>query len=305
MQDAMDFGQPKQQGLSFPVSLVQKYRPQVKNFVGLDDVKRKLLGFLENPKPCAILAIGAPGTGKTEMGRALCEELPASLYHMKAASVDAFSMEKAWEHFQYFPGEGRRFHFGLIDEADRMTEKAQDQWLSYGDSTAGIKPNLLGGMEQGEVPPIIWFHTSNGLGPKQTDPPTALHARFVTRCMVLRFEPPPVDATARYLRWVWEREGGPKKYPAEFFESLAKGIAMRDALMRLDSELLAPRTAKEMRVYLEEQRIAVEEAEQRKWEAAIADAPDPDKSERAKRAWQTMRANNQNRTAINGVRREA
>jgi MoxR-like ATPase len=300
VQDAMDFGQPKQQGFSFPVSLVQKYRPQVKNFVGLDEVKRTMLGLLKSPRPCAILAVGPPGSGKTEMGRALCEELPASLYHMKAASCDASTMQAAWEHFQYFPGEGKRFHFGLIDEADRMTEKAQDQWLSYGDSTAGIKPSLLGGMEQGEVPPIVWFHTSNGVGPKQTDPPGALHARFVSRCMVLRFEPPAPEKIARYLRWVWEREGGPKKYPQEFFEGMAKGIAVRDALMRMDVELLAPRSAKEVKEYLAEQKRNVEEAEQRKWQEALDNAPDPNRSASAKRAWETMRTQKQNVAAISG-----
>src|SRR5580658_4539718 len=273
----MDFGQPRQAGLEFPQSLAVKYQPKVKNFVGLDAVKRAMLGLIAKPRPCAILAIGPPGTGKSAMGMALAEELPASLLHLKSQSCDVAELERTWEHCQYFPSRGK-FHLVLADEFNETSDKTQLQWLSYGDGTAGLKPVMFGGFEAGEAPPIVWFITSNGVGPTQTDPPTGLQARVVQRCMVLRFEPPAPDKMARYLRWVWEREGGPKKYPQEFFESMAKGIAMRDALMRMDVELLAPRSAKEVKEYMVEQRRIVEEAEQRKWQEAVDNAPDPNRS---------------------------
>jgi MoxR-like ATPase len=295
----MDFGQPRQEGFTFPQSLATRYQPKVKNFIGLDAVKRAMLGLIAKPRPCSILAIGPPGSGKTSLGMALAEELPASLTHLRSQSCDVLALEKTWEHLHYFPARGK-FHLVLADEFNETTDKTQLQWLSYGDGTAGLKPTMLGGFERGEAPPVIWFLTSNGVGPTQTDPPTGLQARVVQRCMVLRFEPPAPEKTARYLRWVWEREGGPKKYPQEFFESMAKGIAVRDALMRMDVELLAPRSAKEVREYLADQKRAVEEAESRKWQEALDNAPDPNRSASARRAWDTMRAAKENRVAISG-----
>jgi hypothetical protein len=300
VQDAMDFGQPRQNSLAFPVSLAVKYQPKVKNFIGLDAVKRAMLGLLAKPRPCAILAIGATGTGKTAMGLALADQLPASLYHLKSQSCDVAALQDAWQHCQYYPGEGKRCHFMLLDEFHRTTDKTQLQWLSYGDGSALLRPTLLGGFEAGEAPPVIWYLTMNGVGPTQTDWPTGLDSTVMTRCMVLKFEAPSPEKVARYLRWVWEREGGPKKYPQEFFDSLAKGIAVRDALMRLDVELLAPRTSKEVREQLAADRAAIEEAEANKWAEALENAPDPKRSQAAQQAWRTMRANGTNRAAING-----
>lgn len=301
MQDQMDFGQPRQNALMFPASLAIKYQPQIKNFVGLDDIKRQMLGFIANPKPCSILAIGPSGTGKSAMGQALAQEIPASLLHLKSQSCDVAAMEKAWKDCQYFPAPGTKFHLVLVDEFHRTSDKTQLQWLSYGDGTANLKPTMFGGgLEPGEAPPIIWFLTANGVGPNQTDPPTGLDATVLTRCMVLRFTPPAPEKIARYLRWVWEREGGPKKYPDEFFASLSQGIAVRDALMRLDVELLAPRSAKDVREFLSEQRRVIENEEAERWKAELANMPDPNRSAASKRAWDTMRAADRNRQALSG-----
>lgn len=299
MQDAMDFGQPRQNEFSFPQSLAVKYQPDLKNFIGLDAPKRMLLGLLKKPRPCAILAIGAPGTGKTAAGMALARELPASLNHLKSQSCDVATLQNTWEHCQYYPAKGS-FHLVLVDEIHQTSDKTQLQWLSYGDATATLRPVMFGGFESGEAPPVIWYLTCNGVGPKQTDIPSGLLAALALRCMILRFEAPEPAKTAAYLRWVWEREGGPKRYPAEFFESLAKGIGVRDALMRLDMELLAPRSPKEIREQLAADREAAQRVEAERVENALANAPDPDRSAAARRAWVTMRTDRANQVAMSG-----
>jgi hypothetical protein len=293
----MDFGQPRQNAFEFPVSLAVKYQPKLKDFIGIEGPKRALLGLLKKPRPCAILAIGAPGTGKTSAGMALAEEMPASLNHLRSQSCDVSALERMWEHCQYYPAKGN-FHLTLVDEIHQTSDKTQLQWLSYGDGTASLRPVMFGGFEAGQAPPVIWYLTCNGVGPKQTDPPTGLLAALVQRCLILRFEAPEPAKTAAYLRWVWEREGGPKKYPGEFFESLAKGIGVRDALNRLDVELLAPRGVKEIREQLAADREAAEKAaELARTEITLVD---PERSAAARRAWVTMRTDRENRAAVSG-----
>jgi DNA polymerase III gamma/tau subunit len=93
-------------------------------------------------------------------------------------------------------------------------------------------------------------------------PPGELLPRFLSRCMVLNFEPVPQKALALYLEDIWDKEHGPRHYPIEYFEQLAEGMGVRDALMRLDSELLAPRSAAEIKRILAEQKAAKMQQEQ-------------------------------------------
>jgi hypothetical protein len=72
-------------------------------------------------------------------------------------------------------------------------------------------------------------------------PPAELLPRFLSRCLVLNFETVERKPLAAYLEQVWDKEHGPRHYPVEYFEHLADGMGVRDALNRLDSELLAPR----------------------------------------------------------------
>src|ERR1700687_98577 len=62
-------------------------------------------------------------------------------------------------------------------------------------------------------------------------------------CRRLRSEGVGRKPLAAYLEQVWDKEHGPRHYPVEYFEHLADGMGVRDALNRLDSQLLGPRPA--------------------------------------------------------------
>lgn len=259
-QSMFDLGEPRQNALEFPVSLALKYEPRVGNFVGLAEPQRIFGALLKNPRPCSILCIGAPGNGKTVMGMSFAEQLPAGFHHLKSQTCDVATLQQTWDKLQYMPAKGK-FHVVLCDEANGMTDKAQLQWLSYGDGAAGLRPLWGGGFERGQAPPVIWIWTVNGIGPGQTRPPLTLESKFVSRQTYrLKFMAPDPKTLGQYLKAIWEKEKGPKGYPVEWFAKLAKGVGVRDALNRLDSELLAPRPLKEIR----------EEV------AAVAEVPDAD-----------------------------
>jgi MoxR-like ATPase len=262
-QTSFDLGETYQHGFEFPVSLAEKYQPRIENFVGLEEPKRVMLALLRNPKPCNLLFIGDPGSGKTTMAMKFAEQLPAAHHHIRAQSADVATLDRIWELCQYYPARGR-FHVVHIDEVDGATEKAQLQLLSRMDGTACLRPTWGGGFERGEVPPIINIFTCNG---RTVDgkmmPPPALLPKFLSRCVKLYFDGVPSDQLAAYLAAVWQNEGGPTHVPAEYFAYLAEGIGVRDALIRLDSELLAPRSLAEIRAILKDaRRRAQEDADQ-------------------------------------------
>jgi MoxR-like ATPase len=261
-QSAFDLGEPRQNGFDFPVTLAEKYQPKVESFVGLDEPKRVMQGLLKNPKPCALLFIGDPGCGKTTMAMSFAEQLPAAHHHIRAQSADVATLDRIWEQCQYYPARGR-FHVVHIDEVDGATEKAQLQLLSRMDGTSCLKPIFGGGFERGEVPPIIYIFTCNGrMVNGEMKPPAELLPRFLSRCITLYFQPVPVEQLGQYLTAVWKKETD-TTLPREYAEYLAEGMGVRDALMRLDSELLAPRSPAEIKVILAEhkQRKAAQQAQ--------------------------------------------
>lgn len=260
-QNAFDLGEPRQNGFDFPVTLAEKYQPRIEDFVGLTEPKRVVLGLLKNPKPCSLLFIGDPGSGKTTMAMKLAEALPAAHHHIRAQSADVATLDRIWELCQYYPARGR-FHLVHIDEVDGATDKAQLQLLSRMDGTSCLKPMWGGGFERGEIPPIIYVFTCNGRTVQgQMKPPNELLPRFLSRCIVLTFEPVSPGILAPYLKRVWTLEKGAKHYPIEYFRQLAIGVGVRDALMRLDSELLAPRPIAEIRRILAEAKARAEQQE--------------------------------------------
>ena len=238
-QSVMDLGQPQQDGISFPLSLAERYQPrQIRNFIGIERPKQFLTNLLAKPRPCALLVIGPPGAGKTAAGLAFAEELPGSLHHVSAQKCDVATLDALNDKFAYCPPVGK-FWVCLVDEADQMTEKAQVQLLSRLDGTASLKPVYGGGFVRGEAPPIIWIFTCNGRGADQTEPPYSLTERFKSRCMIQTFPAASQAALAAYLERVWDAEGGQRNVPVEYFSYMAEGVGVRDALMRLDSDLLA------------------------------------------------------------------
>jgi hypothetical protein len=237
-QSAFDLGEPQQNGLDFPLSLAERYQPrQINGFVGLERPKLLLTNLIAKPRPCALLFVGPPGAGKTAIAMTFAEQLPGSLHHVNAQKCDVASLDALNDKLAYCPPVGR-FWVVLVDEADQMTEKAQLQLLSKLDGTASLKPIYGGGFERGEPAPIIWIFTCNGRGEKGIEPPSSLTHRFLSRCMVTPFLAVSQADLALYLEQLWNREGGAPCDPA-YFAYMAAGVGVRDALMRLESDLLS------------------------------------------------------------------
>jgi MoxR-like ATPase len=234
-----------------------------------------MLGLLNKPKPCSLLFVGPPGCGKTSMAMRFAEQLPAAHHHIRAQAADVATLDRLWETCQYYPARGK-FHVVHIDEVDGATEKAQLQLLSRMDGTSCLRPLFGGGFERGEVPPIIYIFTCNGRTVQgKMQPPAELLPRFLSRCITLNFEAVPQRPLAAYLEAIWDKADGPRNYPVEYFEHLADGMGVRDALMRLDSELLAPRSIAEIRRILAERKAAQAAEEEKKvngFEVLVDDA---------------------------------
>ncbi len=205
--------------LAFPQSLAEKYRPQtIAEFVGLDKPKRILSKFAAQPYPSAWLFVGASGVGKTSMALALCSQIKGELTHIPSQKCNAQAIEEACYHCHFVPLTGG-FHVVLIDEADRMTPAAQLALLSKLDGTA-FPPNT------------VFIFTANS-----TD---GLEPRFLSRCRVLEFSSYGMASDiAEYLDKVWHAEGGNGNCPD--LTRLAKESRnnVRDALMKLELELMA------------------------------------------------------------------
>jgi hypothetical protein len=235
---AMDLGQPLQAGFLFTATMADRYQPRtVSGFAGLDGPKRLFEGLIKQPRPCGILCTGEAGVGKSAMAMAFAEQLPGSPMQINGSKCTLKEIEAMCERFAYYPPTGM-FWICLVDEADQMTELAQLHLLSLLDGTASLKPVWGGGFERGEPNPIIWIFTCNGRGPQQLDPPASLLPRFTSRCLKVPFAVPSRDELATYLERVWTAENGPAT-PLGYFELIASDCGVRDALMKLEVDLLA------------------------------------------------------------------
>ena len=205
--------------LPFPQSLAEKYRPRtIAEFVGLDKPKRILAKFAAQPYPSAWLFMGPSGVGKTSMAQALCSQIQGELTHIPSQKCTAQAIEEACYHCHFVPLTGG-FHVVLIDEADRMTPAAQLSLLSKLDATA-FPPNTVF---------IFTCNSTDGLEP-----------RFLSRCRIIEFSSYGMAGEiADYLGKVWHMEGGNGNAPD--LARLAKESRnnVRDALMKLEVELMA------------------------------------------------------------------
>jgi replication-associated recombination protein RarA len=258
---------------------VEKYQPRIRGFVGLSEPKQIFLGLLRRPRPCNLLLIGGAGVGKTAMLNSFAEELPAEHHHIPSAECTADELDRIWYRCHTYPGRGC-FHLVHVSEADTMTEKAQELLYSRMDGSAALRPTFGGGYERGEPLPIIHAFTCNGrMAGGVMHPPVELQLRFVSRCIQLMFEPVPAREMARYLQKVWRKEKGRPGMPLGWFEYLAEGVAMRDALNRVESELLMDRTVGQVQTILRERleaAVAKTNGEAAKWEAATEVDNDPE-----------------------------
>jgi replication-associated recombination protein RarA len=210
-----------QAGFEFPTALTEKYRPRkIEEFVGLEKVKRCMARLAAMPFSSAWLFIGPSGTGKTTMGLALAEAIPAELHHVPSQECNLENIERVRRTCQYVPMAGKKFHLILIDEADRMSDAAQVSLLSKLDST-NFPPNT------------IFIFTCNASD--------RLEPRFLSRVRVLEFSSYGISKEASaLLAKVWEMEtDNPTDRPN--FARIVKesNNNVRESLMRLETEIMA------------------------------------------------------------------
>lgn len=208
-----------QVSLGFPLPLCEKYRPRkMDDFIGLEKPRKVLGAFALRPTSCAWIFTGPPGTGKTCMGQALCEQIKGELHHIPSQKCDARAIDEVVRLCWYATYQVGAFHVVLVDEADRMTEGAQLALLSKLDST--------------DAPPqTIWIFTSNSVD--------GLEKRFLSRCRVLEFSSYGMrESLALFLAKVWIAET--RKEDGPDFARMAKDSTnnVRDALNRLEVEML-------------------------------------------------------------------
>ena len=212
------FAMESQQSIEFPKPLTEEFRPmRIADFVGLKQQKKVLANLVKQPRPCALLFCGTPGSGKTAMGLAFAAELNATLWHIGSQDCTVDRLRDLGLHTAYVPKAGLHgFHVCLCDEIDTASDAALKHLLSKLDST-----------ERNDN--VIWIFTCNST--------ENLDERFQSRCLKLDFNSygsssEIVDLLAR----IWTAKA--PSAPAPNFKKIAVGN-IRESLQRLEIELLS------------------------------------------------------------------
>ena len=200
-------------------TLTETYRPKkIADFIGLDKPKKYLRPLLSRPKESAWLFVGPSGVGKTTMAMALAEELQAELTHIPSRRCTIEAVEAVRRRCQYVPMAGKKLHLILVDEADTMSDAAQDAWLSILDST-------------NRAPNTILIFTCNDT--------LTLKTRFKSRCFEVEFSSYGIAKdTADLLARVWNEQTNSNP-GAPNFQRIVKDANnnVRTALMELELEI--------------------------------------------------------------------
>jgi replication-associated recombination protein RarA len=210
-----------QSGFEFPTALTEKYRPRtIESFVGLDKVKRCMARLAAMPFASAWVFKGPSGMGKTTMGLALADAIPAELHHVPSQECNLENIERVRRICQYVPMQGKKFHLVLVDEADRMSDAAQVSLLSKLDST-NFPPNT------------IFIFTCNDT--------ERLEPRFLSRCRVLEFSSyGTAKEAAALLENVWDKETGNSAERPNFARIVKESNNnVRESLMKLETEIMS------------------------------------------------------------------
>ena len=167
--------------------LVEKYRPStVSKFIGIASAREDASDLIANPYSSAWTFVGASGTGKTCLAQAIASELGAELHHIPSQSCTVETVKQLRHKLAFAPMFGARWHVVIVDEADEMSDAAENAWLSLTDSTN--RP----------VDTIIIF-TCNST--------EKLKKRFLSRTEVVEFSTYGIaKETAELLATIWESE---------------------------------------------------------------------------------------------------
>ncbi len=116
-------------------SLSERYRPAtLAMMVGQGPTVFRLESFLETPYSAAFLFEGPTGVGKTTAALAVAAELGAvefgGLEIVKSGTQDAETVERVIDGFRFAPMLGSGWKVAIVDEADYMSVKAAQIWLS-------------------------------------------------------------------------------------------------------------------------------------------------------------------------------
>src|SRR4051812_6636 len=212
--------------LQFPQPLSEKYQPtEIAQFVGLEKPRKILTAFAGNPYPSAWLFVGPSGTGKTTMALAICKAIAGELHHIPSQSCDLATVKSITDTCHYYPrmiadGKPGKFHFVLVDEADKMSYPAQLAFLSKLDATA--------------FPPMtVFVFTCNAVD--------SLEARFLSRCRRIDFSSYEMASqVSELLQRIWHDQTQGKAGVGPNFARLVKDSNnnVRDALMSLEVEIM-------------------------------------------------------------------
>ena len=176
-----------------PQALTEKYRPKtLDGLYGQFEAVMCLREYVETPYPEAFLFEGDTGTGKTSAAMALANELGVDMkwnfHKIESGTADAKAVEEAVNSMRYSVGQGG-YRMILVDEADTMTSKAKEMFLSVLEEIPGRN--------------VIVFTTNHA---------ERMPRRFLDRCMRIKFSSDPImlrqDAEA-LLAEIWTAEGMP------------------------------------------------------------------------------------------------